>query len=224
MNKSSGSDRTGFQNLKVPNEAAFSPLLYEYLKKYQDDPNSRIFAPLAEAYRKAGMLEQAIEIAREGLALHPNFVGGRVALARALFDSGKFEEVARELQTVIAAAPDNLVAQRLYAESSLMLGRTVEALKSFKMLLFFAPEDREVAKIVGELEEASYQSGELSVRVEPVLERVKIQAVKDVFGGANSSEAASDAGNAVHLERANTIRKIEVLQQVLQGIERMRVT
>src|SRR4051812_37043809 len=94
-----------------------SPLLYDYLKKYQEDPTSRIFAPLAEAYRKAGLLDDAIEIAQEGLRMHPNFVGGRVALARALFDKKLFDEVIEELGPLIQDVPDNLVAQRLLAES-----------------------------------------------------------------------------------------------------------
>ena len=50
---------------------------------------ARIFAPLAEAYRKAGLVDEAIEVAREGLRIHPNFVGGRVALGRALFDDAE---------------------------------------------------------------------------------------------------------------------------------------
>src|SRR3954447_12629683 len=103
--------------------ATHSPLIYTYLRKYQDDPSSRVFAPLAEAYRKAGLIKEAVEIAREGLRVHPHFVGGRVALARALFDQEKFEEVADELGKVVQDAPDNLVAQRLLGESSLMLGR-----------------------------------------------------------------------------------------------------
>jgi len=209
---------SGYQKLKIPNESQFSPLLYEYLKKYQEDPNSRVFAPLAEAYRKAGLLDQAIEIAREGLALHPHFLGGRVALSRALFDAGRFEEVSNELKVVIDQAPDNLVAQRLYAESSLMVGRLSEALRSYKMLLYFSPEDREVAKIVSELEESAYQTGQLQVRVEPSLERIKIQSAQEVF-------KAGDPGTTPEaLERANHIRKIEVLQQLLQGIERLRMT
>src|SRR5215211_6978494 len=114
-----------------------SPLIYGYLKKYQDDPTSRVFAPLAEAYRKSGLIDEAIEIAREGLRIHPNFVGGRVALARALFEKNLFEEVIEELQVIIRDVPDNLVAQRLMADSSLMLGRITDALGAYKMLLYF---------------------------------------------------------------------------------------
>ena len=105
-----------------------SPIIYHYLKKYQDDPTSRVFAPLAEAYRKAGLVDEAIEIAREGLRIHPSFVGGRVALARALFEKKQYSQVIDELSQVVQDVPDNLVAQRLLGESCLMLGRVAEAL------------------------------------------------------------------------------------------------
>src|SRR6185312_9547163 len=95
-------------------------LIYHYLKKYQDDPSSRVFAPLAEAYRKAGLINEAIEVARDGLRIHPRFMGGRVALARALFDKRCYQEVVDELNTVVQDIPDNLVAQRLLADSNLM--------------------------------------------------------------------------------------------------------
>src|SRR3954463_11393280 len=112
----------------------YTPLIYGYLKKFQDDPTSRIFAPLAEAYRKAGLVDEAIEIAREGLRVHPGFVGGRVALAPAPFDKTHYAEVVRELTAVVRDVPDNLVAQRLLAESCLMQGLVAEALGAYKML------------------------------------------------------------------------------------------
>lgn len=171
------------------------PLIYGYLKKYQEDPSSRIFAPLAEAYRKAGMVDQAIEIAREGLRVHPDFTGGRVALARALFDKREYHEVAAELSKVVQNAPDNLVAQRLLAESCLMLGRVAEALDAYKMLLYFSPQDTEVAKMVRELEVAAYEKGTLVLRTDP-----------------------SDPQQ----KRRSWVRKIELLQDLLQRIERYK--
>ena len=92
------------------------PQIYEYLRKYQEDPTSRIFAPLAEAYRKAGLVDEAVEIAREGLRFHPTFIGGRVALARCLFDKKLYQDVVDELSNVVRDVPDNLVAQRIIAE------------------------------------------------------------------------------------------------------------
>src|SRR3982750_948516 len=93
----------------------YPPVIYEYLRKYQEDPSSRVFAPLAEAYRKAGLVDEAIEVAQEGLRVHPNFIGGKVALARALFDKKLFSAVVDELSPIVQDIPDNIVAQRLLA-------------------------------------------------------------------------------------------------------------
>lgn len=139
----------------------YPPLLLKYLKQYQDDPKSRIFAPLAEAYRKIGLIDEAIEICREGLQHHPTFVGGKVALSRALFEKKRHKDVRDLLRTVIDEIPDNLMAQRLLADSSLVLGFLEEALTAYKMILYFNPTDSEVAEIVQELETQSYKGGGL---------------------------------------------------------------
>jgi tetratricopeptide (TPR) repeat protein len=187
------------------------PLIYGYLKKYQEDPQSRVFAPLAEAYRKAGLVDEAIEIAREGLRIHPEFVGGRVALARALFDKKLYPEVIDQLAPVVRDNPDNLIAQRLSAESNLMVGRMVDALNAYKMLLFFAPHDPETGKIVRELEAQAYQKGTLVLRTdsEPAPEF-------DV----RPLEGAIDDAPEVKLKE--WMGKIEKLQAMLQSVERYR--
>jgi tetratricopeptide (TPR) repeat protein len=192
-----------------------SPIIYQYLKKFQDDPTSRVFAPLAEAYRKAGLVDEAIEIAREGLRVHPHFVGGRVALARALFEKKQYEQVVTELSNVVQDAPDNIVAQRLLGESCLMLGRVAEALSAYKMLLFFAPQDLDTAKIVSELEAQAYENGALVLRTDPhpVPEEIPEFAERGVAGAI-----AEDPG----LKRAKWVMKVERLQAMLQKVERYR--
>lgn len=195
----------------------FHPVIYEYLKKYQDDPTSRVFAPLAESYRKAGLLDEAISVCREGLRIHPGFVGGRVALARALFDKGHFHEVIDELSPVSQDVPDNLIAQRLMAESCLMLGRVVDALSAYKMLLYFAPQDLETARIVHELEEQAYQKGTLVLRTDPEPERASSTDDFDVQPAAKAID--SDPG----LKRRDWMRRVEFLQSLLQKIERYRI-
>ncbi len=189
---------------------SFSPLIYDYLKKYQEDPTSRIFAPLAEAYRKAGLLDEAIEIAREGLRVHPNFVGGRVALARALFEKKQYDEVVNELSIVVREVPDNIVAQRLLAESSLMLGRLSDALGAFKMLLYFNPGDTETARVVAELEAQAYEDGMLILRKDPAPQKMMIKPARDAISGDEK------------LKTADQIDRIELLQGLLVKIERYR--
>jgi tetratricopeptide (TPR) repeat protein len=141
--------------------AKYPPLLLKYLKMFQDDPTSKIFAPLAESYRKIGLIDEAIEICREGITANPDFTGGKVALARAYFDKKMYVEVRELLLSVIDKIPDNLIAQRLLADSSLTLGYVKEALAAYKMFLYFNPNDQEVASLVQELETQAYEGGGL---------------------------------------------------------------
>jgi tetratricopeptide (TPR) repeat protein len=193
----------------------YHPTIYRYLKKFQDDPNSRVFAPLAEAYRKAGLVDEAIKIAQEGVRVHPHFVGGRVALARSFFDKRLFHEVIQELAGVVQDVPDNLIAQRLLAESYLILGQIAPALTAFKMLLYFSPQDTETARIVQELEAQAYEKGTLILRTDPVVEASLPQ-----FAEKSASQALESAPD---VQRVRRIQKIEFLQELLQRVERYRV-
>jgi predicted Zn-dependent protease len=193
----------------------YHPAIYGYLKKYQEDPSSRVFAPLAEAYRKAGLVDEAVEIAREGLRVHPHFVGGRVALSRALFDKKLFDEVVGELMPIVRDVPDNLVAQRLLAESCLMLGRVADALGAYKMLLFFSPQDAETAQMVQELEAQAYEKGLLVLRSDPDPQ----PHVPDDFNEKPASKALREAPD---IRRGRWMRRIELLQNLLQRVERNR--
>lgn len=189
----------------------YYPLIYGYLKRYQDDPESRIFAPLAEAYRKAGLAREAIEIAQEGVRKHPNFAGGKVALARALFDLKRYDEVIAALSSVIQDVPDNLVAQKLLAESALMVGRLAEALGAYKMYLYFSPQDAEVGKLVQELESQAYERGALVLQTE--------NAVKSDFNEQPASDAIESDPFRKHTQ---WVGKIEFLQNLLLKVERYR--
>lgn len=190
------------------------PLIYSYLKKYQDDPSSRVFAPLAEAYRKAGLVDEALEIAREGVMIHPTFMGGRVALARALFDKRLYPEVLKELTEVVRDVPDNLAAQRLLAEASLILGKVPEALSAYKMLLYFVPHDVETARIVEELEAQAYEKGSLILRNDPVVSKQSEFAILSASSAIQEDPAR---------KMTQKIEKIELLQTLLQRVERYRI-
>ena len=189
-----------------------SPQIYHYLRRYQEDPRSRVFAPLAEAYRKAGLLNEAIEIARDGVRIHPHFIGGRVALARALFDQGNYQEVVKELEPVVMDAPDNLVAQRLLAESYLILGRIAESLSAYKLLLFFIPNDQEIEKLVQEIETKAYEDGALVLQMDPI--PLKSYSVK------GASEAIS---GDPQVRKQEWVKKVEVLQGLLVRVQSFKL-
>lgn len=117
------------------------PQLREQIRRLQEDPKSRVFAPLAENYRRLGNVEQAIEVCKKGLEHHPDYPSGRLALAKCYIDTKKFEDAKRELERVIQLSPENLLAHRLLADMLLSLEDRKGAIHHYKMALLLAPED-----------------------------------------------------------------------------------
>ena len=128
------------------------PYFREYLRRFQEDPKSRVFAPLAEAYRRLGRLDEAIEICLEGLQHHPDFYGGRVVLAKCYLAAGNLESARHELERVVQAVPENLLGQRLLGDAYLGLRNRTAALHCYKMALLLAPADVALAEKVHDLE------------------------------------------------------------------------
>lgn len=194
------------------NDVRGNPQIYHYLRRYQEDPRSRVFAPLAEAYRRAGLLNEAIEIARDGLRIHPHFIGGRVALARALFDLGKYEEVVKELEPVVLDAPDNLIAQKLLAESYLIQGRIADSLASYKLLLYFMPNDQEIAKLVQEIETRAYEEGSLVLQKDPIpLKNYRVKSAGDALS------------QDPEVRKKEWVKRVELLQGMLLKVQSFKL-
>lgn len=117
------------------------------IKKYEDalakDPSSCCFAPLAELYRKNGLLDEAIDIAKRGVQLHQDYVGGYIALGRACFEKGMREESREALEKVVALTPDNLMAQKLLGQIYIDVGESAAAQKVLRQVLSLNPADME---------------------------------------------------------------------------------
>jgi len=101
---------------ELKDDAPIPPEINKYLAILSKDPGSMVFAPLAEAYRKVGMLAEAIATAQDGLKLRPDYVSGMVALGRAYFEKGLLAEARENLEKVLVIAPDNIIAASILEE------------------------------------------------------------------------------------------------------------
>jgi Tfp pilus assembly protein PilF len=119
-----------------------NPRISDLRKKIEKDPGSRLFAQLAEELRKEGRLEEAIQVAYDGLAKHPAYPSARLTLARALLDSGRASEARPELEHIVKVAPDNILAGRLLGEALDTLGEPEAAVLQFERALLFSPGDK----------------------------------------------------------------------------------
>ncbi|MBI5655950.1 MAG: hypothetical protein HZC44_03630 [Geobacter sp.] len=136
------------------------------IKKYEDslakDPASYCFAPLAELYRRIGLVDDAIAVAQKGTGLHPDYVGGHLALGRAYFEKAMIAESRSELEYVVKFTPDNLLAQKLLSQVYIEMGETTLAQRALESLLEANPADSE-SRITLESLQGSALSGEVSV-------------------------------------------------------------
>ncbi len=109
-------------------------------QRLRRDPASIAFAQLAEELRRAGHYADAVAVAQTGLAIYPEYLSARVTLGRSLIELGRLDDAQRELETVLATAPEHLAATRALADvrsrrqpsaAALRAARAVAALEAW---------------------------------------------------------------------------------------------
>lgn len=130
---------------------ADSSRLEDLRRRVEKDPASIAFAQLAEEYRRAGLLEQSVEVCQAGLKIHPGYLSARVTLGRALLELSQLPDAKRELDEVLRSAPENLAAMRGLAEIHQREGNLPEALEQYRAALALARNDPDLERTVEEL-------------------------------------------------------------------------
>ncbi len=125
----------------------------KYYGMYKKNPRSKVFAPLAEAFRKLGMHDDALKILKEGIRQHPNYALGYIVLAHCYYDLEKYELTYNTLRPIITQNADNISLQKIFAQACIHLGYLEEALDTYKYLLFMNPRDKFFASEVKKLED-----------------------------------------------------------------------
>ena len=120
---------------------AANPRIEELKHKLEKDPSPRAFGLLAEELRKTGDFAEAIRVSREGVERSPSYPSLRVTLGRALLESGDLPAARAELETVVQAAPDNILAERFLGECLEALGERGRARAQYLKALALAPGD-----------------------------------------------------------------------------------
>lgn len=116
------------------------------------DPRSLSFAPLSELYRKLGLLDDAILVAKKGCNLHPDYPGGFFALGAAFFDKGIKDEARAALERVAELNPEHVRALKLLGQLYVENGEPILAQKVLNQVLAQNPEDSESELLLQSLE------------------------------------------------------------------------
>ena len=132
---------------------ATSARIDDLRKKFDENPR-RYFAPLANEYRKAGDLAQAIAISRQHLADQPGHMSGHIVFGQALFENKDYAEARTVFEAALALDPENLIALRHLGDIARDTGDYAAARIWYQRVLDADPRNEDIAAQVALVAEA----------------------------------------------------------------------
>ncbi len=150
------------ENLKL------SPEIEQFTQKLVADPKSRVFAQLADAYRKVGMTDEAIATAKKGLEHHPAYATAHLILGRCYLEKQMYALAREEFESTIKNDPQNLVGYKLLAGTYEKQNMFAEAVKFYQMVLDMEPSDIDLAEKVASLKTKQDERPQAVPEPEPV--------------------------------------------------------
>jgi len=211
----------------MPGDAKIMAEIEELNKKFSQNPDSMIFVPLADAYRKAGMYDEAVGVCKKGLEKHPSYTSARVVLGRIYNEKGKYDEAVEELKKVEAVDDDNLMVHSMLGNVYLKKKMYAEAVSQFQRVLALNPEDAETQEKLQEALAASREPGkhqeekpEEKKPEKPVQAEKKPAAVEPAAKAASPEKPRIDVTKSLkaaelYTKKEDFEKAIEVLREVL---------
>jgi len=109
-----------------------------------ENPNSQIFAALADAHRRKGQLDKALEVCRGGLKLHPNYGSAHLVMAKVHMDRQMYELAEKALEEAVRLEGRTRATELLLCEIFIHKKKVAEALSILEKLHITDPENQEV--------------------------------------------------------------------------------
>lgn len=113
-----------------------------------ENPNSQIFAALADAYRKKGQLDEAFRICQNGLRIHPNYVSAHMVMARINLDKGMYDWAEIEVNKAAVLEGSSFATDLLLSEIYIRKGEFSKATKILDKLQKIDSANAQVQKLL----------------------------------------------------------------------------
>src|SRR6185503_21006756 len=85
-------------------------------RRHRENPDGRTFAPLADAYRKAGDVPRALEVLKAGLQRHPDYLSASIVLGRCHLDLADLPAAETAFRRVLDLDKENVIAIKALAD------------------------------------------------------------------------------------------------------------
>jgi tetratricopeptide (TPR) repeat protein len=140
--------------------------LTEAIRRHEErlarDPESLAFAQLADLYRKAGRIDAAINLCRDGLQRWPHYTTARLILAKSLLADGQLDPALAEVNAILQTTPKDVQCHRLAAEVHRRAGRLDAAVSHLEEAVGLNPGDRESTVLLSLLRTDAAAPGDAS--------------------------------------------------------------
>lgn len=117
-------------------------------------PDSLCFAKLSEVFLKAGLIDDALQVARQGVKKHPRYLSGQRALSLASYAKGLNDEALAALKLLTEALPEDISSQKLLGQLLVEAGDLDAARQVLHAALEFSPDDVELRVELESLEQS----------------------------------------------------------------------
>ncbi|MCP4706650.1 MAG: hypothetical protein GY865_18785 [candidate division Zixibacteria bacterium] len=131
------------------------------------NPNSQIFAALAEAYRKKGDLDLAFRVCQSGLRIHPDYGSAHMVMARVNVDKGMYDWAEIEAKKTIDIEGNSHATDLLLAEIYINKNDMAQATKLLDELHKNDPANKQVLDLL-EVAKKHEVSSAIEINEEPV--------------------------------------------------------
>ncbi len=112
-------------------------------QRWAENPKGRVFAHLADAYRKVDENSKAENLILHGLKNHPNYISAYIVLGRVYLDSERFSDAHTQFTRVLELDPQNLIALQNLGDLAMNGGRLEDARSWYERMLQVDPRSEE---------------------------------------------------------------------------------
>ena len=130
----------------MPLDESAEDEIHRFEEQFSRQPESLVFARLADAYRKAGDPHRALAVLEEGIRRHTDYLSAHIVRARTYRDLGRVEDARSAFERVIEIDAQNLVAIQGLAEIAREADDTVAEISWLKRLALADPQNPEPAE------------------------------------------------------------------------------
>jgi tetratricopeptide (TPR) repeat protein len=130
-------------------DTALASAIRRHEERVARDATAAAFAELADLYRRAGRLADAVACCREGLSRYPRDIASRLTLARALADEGQLDAALAQARAVLELRPTDASAHRVASEIARRQGDINAAVRHLEEVVARDAGDRASRTMLG---------------------------------------------------------------------------